>query len=136
MTEEQLFSKDTFINLFNLNEVDRIEQEDRLFCEARKLGVEKRFKESLKKYQGVLSKKIPIESGLNLPKCKYDIENYNMSNYTCNINGISDKFNTKFNDFRIHNEKAEESTKKLQKKERYIDDDNDYIMTFGNINIK
>ena len=46
------------------------------------------------------------------------------------------KFNTKFNDFRIHNEKAEESTKKLQKKERYIDDDNDYIMTFGNINIK
>lgn len=96
MSEEQLFSKDTFINLFNLNEVDRIEQEDRLFCEARKLGVEKRFKESLKKYQGALSKKIPIESGLNLPKCKYDIENYNMSNYTCNINGISDKFNTKF----------------------------------------
>lgn len=96
MSEEQLFSKDTFINLFNLNEVDRIEQEDKLFCEARKLGVEKRFKESLKKYQGALSKKIPIESGLNLPKCKYDIENYNMSNYTCNINGISDKFNTKF----------------------------------------
>lgn len=96
MSEEQLFSKDTFINLFNLNEVDRIEQEDKLFCEARKLGVEKRFKESLKKYQGVLSKKIPIESGLNLPKCKYDIENYNMSNYTCNINGITDRFNTKF----------------------------------------
>lgn len=96
MSEQELFSKATFINLFNLNEVDRIEQEDKLFCEARKLGVEKRFKESLKKYQGVLSKKIPIESGLNLPKCKYDIENYNMSNYTCNINGISDKFNTKF----------------------------------------
>ena len=57
MTEEQLFSKETFINLFNLNEIDRIEQEDKLFCEARKLGVEKRFKESLKKYHGALNKK-------------------------------------------------------------------------------
>ena len=96
MTEEQLFSKETFINLFNLNEIDRIEQEDKLFCEARKLGVEKRFKESLKKYHGALNKKISIDNTLNLPKCKYDIENYNMSNYTCTIDGITDKFNTKF----------------------------------------
>ena len=96
MSEEDLFKKETFINLFNLNEIDRIEQEDRLFCEARKLGVEKRFKDSLKKYQAIINKKIPIENVLNLPKCKYDIENYNMSNYTCDINGITDKFNIKF----------------------------------------
>ena len=96
MTEEQLFSKQTFIDLLSKNEIDRIEQEDKLFIEARKLGVEKRFKDSLKKYQGLLKEKIDISDGLKLPKCKYDIENYNMGNYTCTINGITDRFNTKF----------------------------------------
>ena len=80
MTEEQLLSKDTFINLFNLNELERTEREDQLFIQARKLGVEKRFKESLKKYQGILSKKMSIDNSLNLPYCKYDINNYNMGN--------------------------------------------------------
>jgi uncharacterized protein (DUF927 family) len=95
--EEQLFSKDTFINLSKMNEIDRIEQEDKLFIQARKLGVEKRFKESLKKYEKLLNDKIPIGEGGKLPQCKsYDIENYNWGNYTCNVNGITDKFNTKF----------------------------------------
>jgi uncharacterized protein (DUF927 family) len=40
--------------------------------------------------------KISIDNDLKLPKCKYDIESYNMGNYTCTINGITDKFNTKF----------------------------------------
>ena len=96
MEEKDLFSKETFINLFNLNEFDRIEQEDKLFIEAKKLGVEKRFKESLKKYQGLLKEKIPIDDNSKLPQCKYDISNFTWGNYSCNINGITDKFNTKF----------------------------------------
>ena len=96
MTEEELFNKNTFINLFNKNEFDRIEEEDKLFIQARKLGVEKRFKESLKKYKEILNKKIAMESESKLPKCNYDIDNYNFGNYTCTIDGITDKYNTKF----------------------------------------
>ena len=96
MEEKDLFSKETFINLFKLSEIDRIEYEDKLFIEAKKLGFEKRFKESLKKYESLLKDKISIGDNLKLPKCKYDIENYNMGNYTCNINGITDKTNFKF----------------------------------------
>lgn len=96
MSEEQLFDKDTFINLFNKNEIDRIEEEDRLFIQARKLGVEKRFKESLKKYQSILNKKIAMESKTKLPHCQYEIDNYTWGNYTCTIDGITDKYNTKF----------------------------------------
>ena len=96
MDEKQLLSKETFINLFSLNEIDKIAKEDELFIEAKKLGIEKRFKESLKKYQGLFNKKMPLENNLNLPKCKYDIENFNMGNYTCTINGITDRYNTKF----------------------------------------
>ena len=96
MTEKELFSKQTFIDLFNMSEIDRIEREDELFLEAKKLGAEKRFKESLKKYSKLLSGKINIGENLKLPKCQYDIENYNMGSYTCNINGITDKTNFKF----------------------------------------
>ena len=96
MKQEELFKRQTFIDLFNMNEIERIEREDELFIEAKKLGVEKRFKESLKKYQTLLSKKISTDNQLDLPKCKYDIENYDMGNYTCTINGITDKYNTKF----------------------------------------
>lgn len=96
MTENELFDKQVFIDLFKMNDIDRIEREDYLFVEARKLGVEKRFKESLKKYEKLLNDKIPIGDNLKLPPCKYDIENYNMGSYTCNINGITDKTNFKF----------------------------------------
>ena len=96
MSEEELFDKKTFINLFNKNEIDRIEEEDKLFLQAKKLGVEKRFKESLKKYQSILSKKIAIENESKLPKCQYDIDNYNWGNYTCTIDGITDRYNNKF----------------------------------------
>ena len=41
MTEKELLSKKTFIDLFKKNELDRIEREDELFIEARKLGIEK-----------------------------------------------------------------------------------------------
>lgn len=96
MTEERLFDKKTFIDLFNLNEIDRIEQEDKLFIEAKKLGYEKRFKETLKKYESLLKQKISIDDKLKLPKCKYNIENYNMGNYVCTKDGIIDKSNFKF----------------------------------------
>ena len=96
MEEKELFSKKTFIDLFNKNEIDRLEREDELFLYAKKLGVEKRFKDSLKKYEKILKDKINIGDNLKLPKSNYDIENYNMGNYTCNINGITDKTNFKF----------------------------------------
>lgn len=96
MTQEEIFDKNTFINLFNMNDFDRIAYEDKLFIEAKKLGVEKRFKESLKKYESMFKQKIAIDNSLKLPKCKYDIEKYDMGNYTCTINGITDRFNTKF----------------------------------------
>ena len=96
MSEEELLSKKTFISLLNMSDIDKIEMEDKLFIEAKKLGIEKRFKESLKKYKSLLSEKMSIDNDLKLPKCKYDIENYNMGNYTCTIDGITDRFNTKF----------------------------------------
>ena len=96
MTEKELLSKQTFIDLFNMNDIDKIEREDELYIEAKKLGLEKRFKDSLKRYKDLLSEKITIDNELKLPKCKYDIENYDMGNYTCTINGITDRYNTKF----------------------------------------
>lgn len=96
MNEKELFAKETFVTLFNMNELDRIEREDELFIEAKKLGMEKRFKETLKKYESLLKKKISTDNQLDLPKCKYDIEGYNMGNYSCTIDGITDKYNTKF----------------------------------------
>lgn len=96
MTEEELFSKQTYIDLFNMNDIDKIEREDKLFIEAKKLGLEKRFKETYKKYESILNKKMILGGDLNLPKCQYDIENYNMGSYTCTINGITDKTNYKF----------------------------------------
>lgn len=96
MNERELFAKKTFIDLFNKKGVDRLEREDELYLEAKKLGVEKKFKESLKKYSKLLSDNIAIGENLKLPPCKYEIDNYNMGNYTCNINGITDKTNFKF----------------------------------------
>lgn len=96
MTEKQLMAKETFIELFGLNGVDRIEREDELYVEAKRLGIEKRFKESLKKYQGLLKEKIKLGDEVNLPKCKYDIENFDFGSYTCDIHGITDKSNHKF----------------------------------------
>ena len=96
MTEKELFARQTFIDLFNMSEIERIEREDELFIQARKLGVEKNFKESLKKYEKLFKNKIKIDKDAKLPQCKYDIEKFDWGNYNCNINGITDRFNTKF----------------------------------------
>lgn len=102
MTEEELLSKETFINLFSKNEIERIEQENKLYLQAKELGVLKQFKSSLKKYEELLKDKIVLDNSLKLPKCDYDIENYNMGKYICNINGITDsKSDYKFSFFPI-----------------------------------
>ena len=100
MTEEELFKSETFTNLISLNEFDRIAKEDELFVIARKLGVEKRFKESLKKYEKISKEKISIDNA-GLPNCKYDISKFDFGSYKCDVNGIVDKSNTKFSYFPV-----------------------------------
>ena len=95
MTEKELFSKSTFIELFNLSEFNRIEKEDELFLQAKKLGLEKEFKKSLRKYEKILKKKISIGKDTELPKSNYDIKNYNFSDYIVDKEGITDKSNFK-----------------------------------------
>lgn len=96
MSEKELFSKETFINLFALDNIDRISREDELMIIARQYGAEKAFKQSLKKYEKIFGEKIKIGDGKTLPESKYDIKNYKWGGYTCTIDGITDKFNTKF----------------------------------------
>lgn len=96
MSEKELFAEETFMELLSLNEFKRISKENELFLKAKALGLEKRFKETLKKYEQILKEKITLDSKTTLPKCKYDIENYNFGNYTCKTNGITDKTNYKF----------------------------------------
>lgn len=100
MTEEELFSQQTFIKLLNMNELERIGEENKLYLIAKKMGLEKRFKDTLKKYEGVLKNKISMDEN-KLPKCKYDIDNYNWGNYSCTIDGIKDKSNYKFSNIPV-----------------------------------
>ena len=90
MTEKDLFAKETFIELLGKTGAEKIEFKDKLFLEAKKLGLEKKFKESIKEYEKLLKDKISLNQELNLPKCKYDIKNYDMGKYSCTINGIVD----------------------------------------------
>lgn len=101
MDEKELFSKQTFIELFSLSQIDRLAKEDELRIEARKLGVEKEFDKSLKKYEKLLGNKMVIGKELNLPKCKYNIENYDMGQYNCTINGITDGQKHKFSNIPV-----------------------------------
>ncbi len=96
MSEQELFAEKTFTELLSLNEFKRIEKENQLFLEAKKYGLEKRFKDTLEKYKKLLKEKMPLEDNYSLPKSKYEIENFKWGNYTCKIDGITDKYNTKF----------------------------------------
>lgn len=95
MKERELFAKETFINLYNLTEFERIEKEDELFLEAKKLGLEKEFKKSLRKYEKILNKKIKIDKKAQLPKSNYDLKDYNFGDYDIDKNGITDNSNCK-----------------------------------------
>lgn len=102
MSEQELFSKETFINLFKLSEIDRIEKEDELFIKAKSLGVERRFKESLKKYEKLFNEKVILEQKPSLPKCKYDIEFLETGKYILRKDGIVDsKTDYKFSYFPV-----------------------------------
>ena len=92
ITEENLFDKETFIELFKKTGTDRIEFEDKLFFKAKKLNMEKRFKTSLKKYEKLFGEKIYLEE-TKLPKCKYNIEGYDFGKYICSPKGIIDSKN-------------------------------------------
>lgn len=87
MSEQELFKKETFIDLFKLSDIDRIAREDELYLIAKKYGVEKAFKESLKKYKNLFNTKLSMEDNC-LPKSKYSIENYNYGNYIVSKDGI------------------------------------------------
>lgn len=95
MKERELFAKETFINLYNLTEFERIEKEDELFLEAKKLGLEKEFKKSLRKYEKILNKKIKVDKKAQLPKSNYDLKNYNFGDYDIDKSGITDNSNCK-----------------------------------------
>jgi len=102
MSEKELFSGQVFIDLFKMSELERIERENQLFIEAKRLGVEKRFEKNLKKYEKLFNEKILIGDNLKLKKCPYNIENYDMGKYICNMNGITDsKKDIKFSSFPI-----------------------------------
>ena len=93
MTEEKLLSKETFIELFNMNEIDKIEKENELYLQAKKLGILKKYNENLKKYEKICKDKILLDAKTTYPKCKYEIEKYETGKYICKINGITDSKN-------------------------------------------
>jgi len=96
MTKEELLSKQTFIDLFNMTPLDQIERESELYLEAEKLGIKSLFKTNLKQYRQLLSKTKSIGNKLNINNSKYDISNYNMGKYNCSMDGIIDDQNFKF----------------------------------------
>lgn len=92
MTTEELFSRNTFINLLKKEGLDRTDEENKLILIAKKYGIEKEFKKTIKQYEKSFKEKIYLEES-KLPKCKYNIENYNFGKYICNSNGITDSKN-------------------------------------------
>ena len=100
MTQEELFDRKTFINLLNKKDLDRTDEENKLYLIAKKFGVEKEFKKTVKQYEKSLKQKMSFDDN-KLPKCSYDIENYNMGEYDCSVNGITDRENHKFSNIPV-----------------------------------
>ena len=74
MTIDEILSKETFIDLFKLSEVEQLEKENKLFAEAKKLGITRQFTSSLKKYKDLYGgKKIRFNGELDLNERKYNI---------------------------------------------------------------
>lgn len=102
MSEKELFEKQTFINLFKMPDVDRIEKEDELFFIAKEFGVEKRFEKTLKKYEKIFKQKMAFGGENALPPCKYDIQFINTGKYILKKDGIIDsKTDYKFSYFPV-----------------------------------
>ena len=100
MTQEELFDRKTFINLLNKKDLDRTDEENKLYLIAKKFGLEKEFKKTVKQYEKSLKQRISLEEN-KLPKCKYEIEEYDLGEYDCSINGITDKENHKFSNIPV-----------------------------------
>ena len=96
MTKEELLDEQTFIDLFQLKPLEQVKRENELFLEAEKLGIKSQYKTALRQYKQLLKKNIVVCNPLDLPDCKYDLSNYNMGNYNCTLDGITDKQNNKF----------------------------------------
>ena len=97
MTEKELLSKETFIKLFNMSEIDKIEKENELYLRAKELGISKKYQENLKKYEAIFKDKILLDAKATLPKCKYDIQSLDTGKYICRSKGITDsKTDNKF----------------------------------------
>lgn len=93
MSEKELLSKETFIELFNMNEIDRIEKENELYLRAKELGILKKYNDNLKQYEEIFKDKILLEAKATLPKCKYEIDKYETGKYICKVDGITDSKN-------------------------------------------
>jgi uncharacterized protein (DUF927 family) len=100
MTQEELFDRKTFINLLNKKDLDRTDEENKLYLIAKRFGLEKEFKKTVKQYEKSLKQRISLEEN-KLPKCKYEIEEYDLGEYDCSINGITDKENHKFSNIPV-----------------------------------
>ena len=96
MDEKELLSKQTFIDLLSLDPIEQIDRENELFLEAKKFGILNQFKQTLKKYRDLNKTSFIPGKKLNLPKCNYNIENYDMGKYNCTMDGITDNQNYKF----------------------------------------
>lgn len=90
MEVEQLLDEKTFIELFSKSETEQLKLENQLFLEAKKLGVLSQFKKNYKAFKDKIADKIIFDNSLNLPKCSYDINNYDMGKYICKVDGITD----------------------------------------------
>lgn len=101
MSEQELFDEKTFVKLFNMSELERIGFENKLYLVAKEYNEEKKFEKTLKRYEKIFKDKIPLAEDYILPKCKYDIENFNFGSYICDKTGIKDKNNNKFSYFPV-----------------------------------
>ena len=97
MTEKELLSKETYIQLFNMGEIDKIEKENELYLRAKELGILKKYQDNIKKYEKIFKDKILLDAKATLPKCKYDIQSIDTGKYICKESGITDsKTDNKF----------------------------------------
>jgi len=90
MSEQELLDEKTFVELFSKSETEQLKLENQLFLEAKKLGVLSQFKKNYKAFKSKMAEKMVVDNSLNLPKCNYDIQNYDTGKYIVTINGIID----------------------------------------------
>jgi uncharacterized protein (DUF927 family) len=103
MEAKELFNKKTFTDLFSIiDEFDREIEYSSLLAHAKEIKMEKQFKKLYEKFEKDINKnKMVFDNELKLPKCKYDLSDYNMGKYRCTTKGIVDNQNNKFSFFPV-----------------------------------